>query len=240
MTTRTEAKDVSHRRIRAAASRMLRREGIEATSVHKVMKGAGLTVGGFYAHFDSRQQMIRHAFLHAVRQRRDLVMALLQDRPTPEWLPTFLQSYLSLEHVEDRDNGCAWAALLSELPRADTATRSVAERLFESSVRFYAQTLEPAQESQPRGRNARGRNAPTAAKARRDTSRSSGAPALSAREAALASLALAFGHLNLARMAVSPRLRDEILSTGLKAAAAISASAVPAAAAPGAAGRSST
>jgi len=204
MSTRTEAKDVSHRRIRAAASRMLRREGIEATSVHKVMKGAGLTVGGFYAHFDSRQQMIRHAFLHAVRQRRDLVMQLLQDRPAREWLPTFLRSYLSVEHVQDRDNGCAWAALLSELPRADTATRSVAERLFDSSVRFYAETLQQ--------------------------DASSGTPTLSAREAALASLALAFGHLNLARMAVTPGLRDEILATGLKAAAAISA----------AAGRSST
>ncbi|HTO22656.1 MAG TPA: TetR/AcrR family transcriptional regulator [Spirochaetia bacterium] len=226
MSTRTMAKDVSHRKIRAAASRMLRREGIEATSVHKVMKGAGLTVGGFYAHFDSRQQMIRHAFLHAVRQRRDLVMQLLQGRPTREWLPTFIRSYLSMEHVEDRDNGCAWAALLSELPRADTATRSVAERLFDSSVRFYAQTLEQEQD----GAGAHGRRARPAQQGRRAAGARSEPAGLSAREAALASLAMAFGHLNLARMAVSPRLRDEILATGLKAAAAISA----------AAGRSST
>jgi len=227
MSARTLAKDVSHRKIRAAASRMLRREGIEATSVHKVMKGAGLTVGGFYAHFDSRQQMIRHAFLHAVRQRRDLVMTLLQGRPTREWLPTFIRSYLSREHVEDRDNGCAWAALLSELPRADTATRSVAERLFDSSVRFYAQTLEPEEHVST---GARGRKARPAAKGGRASRPNPGPAGLTAREAALASLAMAFGHLNLARMAVSPRLRDEILATGLKAAAALSA----------AAGRSST
>ena len=233
MTVRAEAKDVSHRRIRAAASRMLRREGIEATSVHKVMKGAGLTVGGFYAHFDSRQQMIRHAFLHAVRQRRDLVMRLLEGRPTPEWLPVFLQSYLSAEHMEDRDNGCAWAALLSELPRADTETRSVAERLFESTVRFYAQTLEGNTDAPAQERGAASRNTRRSSRGRRGAGLSSGPAgsvasgpaALSAREAALSSLALAFGHLNLARMAVTPRLRDEILSTGLKAAAAISAAA---------------
>jgi len=219
MSARAQAKDVSHRRIRAAASRMLRREGIDATSVHKVMKGAGLTVGGFYAHFASRQQMIRHAFLDAVKQRRDLVMGLLEGRGSRDWLPTFLQSYLTVEHVEDRDNGCAWAALLSELPRADTQTRRMAERLFESSVRFYAQTLQDGGEPVAGSRDTRRRPGhPTD----RPTSRGS---ALTAREAALSSLALAFGHLNLARMTVNPRLRNEILSTGLKAAAAISAAA---------------
>ncbi len=203
MNRRTQGKDASHRRIRTTASRMLRREGIQATSVHKVMSRAGLTVGGFYAHFDSRQQMIRRAFLDAVKQRRDLVAGLLQGKSTREWLPIFLASYLSVEHVRDRDNGCAWAALLSDLPRADATTRRMAQRLFESSVQFYAQTLESSAGKRKSGPGG----------------------ALSAREAALASLAMAFGHLNLARMAVDERLRDEILSTGLKAAAAISAAA---------------
>ena len=102
----------------------------------------------------------------------------------------------------------------------------MAERLFDSSVRFYAQTLEQEED----GPGARGRRASPARQGRRAAGARSEPAGLSAREAALASLAMAFGHLNLARMAVSPRLRDEILATGLKAAAAISA----------AAGRSST
>lgn len=227
MNRRTVTKDASHEKIRATASRMIRRDGLEATSVHKVMKGSGFTVGGFYAHFDSRQQMIRHAFIEAVKQRRDRVNLLLEGRPPAEWLPRFLRDYLSAGHVDDRDNGCAWAALLSELPRADLTTRRMAERLFDSSVAFYARALTegaaPASRSRngrPHGRNGSGKN--TASRA-----------ALSAREAALASLAMAFGHLNLARMVVSPRLRKEILATGLKATAAISAASAASAASGG-------
>ena len=185
--------------------------------MHKVMKRSGFTVGGFYAHFDSRQQMIRHAFIEAVKQRRDRVSLLLEGQPPAEWLPRFLQDYLSAGHVDDRDNGCAWAALLSELPRADLATRRMAERLFNSSVDFYARTLAEGAVPAARSGSSRPREKNGGAK------RTAALPSLSAREAALASLAMAFGHLNLARMVVSPRLRKEILSTGLKAAAAISA-----------------
>jgi len=216
MNRRTVTKDASHQKIRATASRMIRRDGLEATSVHKVMKRSGFTVGGFYAHFDSRQQLIHHAFIEAVKQRRDRVNLLLEGRPPAEWLPRFLQDYLSAGHVDDRDNGCAWAALLSELPRADLTTRRMAERLFDSSVAFYARALADGAAA-PRARNGRPREKNGSAK------NAASRAALSAREAALASLAMAFGHLNLARMVVSPRLRKEILLTGLKAAAAISA-----------------
>lgn len=219
MNRRTVTKDASHQKIRATASRMIRRDGLEATSVHKVMKRSGFTVGGFYAHFDSRQQMIRHAFIEAVKQRRDRVNLLLEGRRPAEWLPRFLQDYLSAGHVDDRDNGCAWAALLSELPRADLTTRRMAERLFDSSVAFYARTLSEGGAPAASSRSSRSREKNGAGK------RAAARPSLSAREAALASLAMAFGHLNLARMVVSSRLRKEILSTGLKAAAAISAAA---------------
>jgi TetR/AcrR family transcriptional repressor of nem operon len=184
---------------------MIRREGLEATSVHKVMKRSGFTVGGFYAHFGSRQQMIRQAFIEAVKQRRDMVLGLLEGRDPVEWLPRFLESYLTAEHVDNRDGGCAWAALLSELPRADAATRRMAESLFDSSVRFYENAVRE------------GAVAPAAPR------RKGAAPVLSPRETALASLAMAFGHLNLARMVVNPQFRDEILATGLKASAALAA-----------------
>jgi hypothetical protein len=92
----------------------------------------------------------------------------------------------------------------------------MAERLFDSSVAFYARALADGAAA-PRARNGRPREKNGSAK------NAASRAALSAREAALASLAMAFGHLNLARMVVSPRLRKEILLTGLKAAAAISA-----------------
>ncbi len=210
MSFRTRTKKASHSKIRETASRMIREEGLTATSVHKVMERSGFTVGGFYAHFRSREQMIRRAFLEAVRQRQDLVMGLLQGRPPREWLPCFLKSYLTAGHVEDRENGCAWAALLSELPRTDATTRRMAERLFKSSVAFYEKAV-----------------AEGAVGASPDT----GTASLSPREVALSSLAMAFGHLNLARMVLDPRLREEILATGLKASEALGALATRGAAA---------
>jgi TetR/AcrR family transcriptional repressor of nem operon len=207
MNQRARVKDVSHQRILRAASRMVRSAGLSSTSVHGVMRRSGLTVGGFYAHYRSRGQMIRDAFAQAVRERREYVRGLLAGRPAREWLSVFLDHYLCEEHAKDLADGCAWAALLSELPRADLATRREAERLFLGSVDFFAESQE----------------APAGAGPKRPARASVGA--LSAREAALSSLALAFAHLDLARMAVDPAVRREILAAGRNAAAVIAAAA---------------
>jgi TetR/AcrR family transcriptional regulator, transcriptional repressor for nem operon len=204
MNRRTRVKDASHRKILRAASRMVRSAGLSSTSVHEVMRRSGLTVGGFYSHYRSRGQLIRDAFAQAVGERREYVRRLLAGHPKGEWLPVFLDNYLCERHADQTADGCAWAALLSELPRADLATRRQAESLFMGSVEFFADPEHPPSRGRKSQRRAAG-------------------GALSAREAALSSLALAFAHLDLARMAVDPAVRREILAAGRKAAAVIAA-----------------
>src|SRR5688572_9657565 len=122
MSPRKDSKTESHEKIRKTASRMIRRDGLASTSVHKVMQDSGLTVGGFYAHYDSREAMIREAFDTAAAERRDYVRTMQEGMPH-EWRAVhFVSTYLTPDHVAEKERGCMWAALLSELPRAEQKT----------------------------------------------------------------------------------------------------------------------
>lgn len=133
--TRKAAKSLdSHARIRAAAARTLRRDGADGLSVHKVMSEAGLTVGGFYAHYPSREELVTDAFSAAARERR-MVVARVLDRVPPDKRPAaFMSAYLSEEHLEDLEGGCPWAAVLSDLPRAPESMRGLITEQFARSA----------------------------------------------------------------------------------------------------------
>lgn len=112
-----DEKRKSHERILKAASRLFRERGIEATSVADVMKAAGLTHGGFYRHFASKEALVTAAFGHAV----DEVLSEVEAAPAgPEHaaaLDQYIASYLSAEHVGDRGQGCPLAAMGAEIAR---------------------------------------------------------------------------------------------------------------------------
>ena len=111
-------KQRSHRRILDAASSLFREKGIEATSVADVMSAAGMTHGGFYRHFGSKEDLVAAAFRHAV----DGVVAGIERETTAEGraqeIDVYIQNYLSEEHVKDLGRGCPLAALAAELARA--------------------------------------------------------------------------------------------------------------------------
>ena len=105
----------SHDRILDAASRLFRERGIEATSVSDVMKAAGLTHGGFYRHFGSKEELVGAAFRAAVEEVQSELRAARQ---------RYLALYLSTEHLCDRAHGCPLAALGAEVARLDGDVRS--------------------------------------------------------------------------------------------------------------------
>lgn len=113
----------SRERIVDAAARALRRSGVRGVSVADIMREAGLTHGGFYAHFPSRDALVSEALVHAGSTSSDIIgeqMALLvKEGMSP--FRALVESYLSQEHVEDCENGCPLPAVCQE------ASRHVAE-----------------------------------------------------------------------------------------------------------------
>ena len=115
-------KQKSHQRILDAAASLFRVQGIETTSVSEVMKAAGMTHGGFYRHFSGKDDLVAAAFERAV----DCVVADMEHASTTEERraakDSYIDTYLSEEHVKNRQEGCPMAALGSELIRADEET----------------------------------------------------------------------------------------------------------------------
>ena len=102
----------THQRIIKEASARFRRDGIGATGLQPLMKALGLTHGGFYSHFKSKDELVEKA-LQAAADQCDATCAALfaQDRP----LETFIDTYLSEWHQTSPDEGCPLPTMSSEL-----------------------------------------------------------------------------------------------------------------------------
>ncbi|MCR5885062.1 TetR/AcrR family transcriptional regulator [Rhizobacter sp. J219] len=130
MTKPPSRSELSHERIVEAAARAIRRSGYAGTGVASVMKEAGLTHGGFYAHFKSRDALLAEAVsragqANAGRLERK-VEALAREGVSP--LRVLVESYLSDEHLEALETGCVVSALLSEMPRQAPEVREASAR----------------------------------------------------------------------------------------------------------------
>lgn len=120
-------KEKTHERIVATASRLFRKDGIVATGVVGVMKSAGLTQGAFYSHFDSKEALIREASIAALEQTCEGLRQLAERAGHgPAGLKAIIDGYLSEIHMTRVDDGCAIAAVGSELGREPVETREVA------------------------------------------------------------------------------------------------------------------
>ena len=126
-------KQKSHERILEAAARLFRERGIAATSVADVMQAAGLTHGGFYKHFPSKQALVAQAFRHAAEG----LLSGAEAEAAPggparaEARARYVARYLSGEHVIDAGHGCPIAALGADLARGEGAARAEATRALE-------------------------------------------------------------------------------------------------------------
>lgn len=122
-------KEQTHQRILSTAARMIRKDGFEALAVADLMKQAGLTHGGFYAHFANRDALLAEALDYARQESQDLLAATAQ-QPTGDSpaLQRFLDVYLSEQHLaaSPQGLGCPVAALSSEFHRLDAGGQTVA------------------------------------------------------------------------------------------------------------------
>ena len=123
--SREEAARTRERIIEAAAGEF-RRNGIESTGLAELMAAAGLTHGGFYKHFTSKDQLVAEACEYAIDSLAKWFVATPSPEGKPGALLTLAAGYLSVGHRDNPSGGCPFAALGSELARADENTREAA------------------------------------------------------------------------------------------------------------------
>ena len=123
--TPNSRKQETHERIVDVAARAIRRHGYAGVGVADVMKEAGLTHGGFYAHFDSRDALLVEALERAGRESGEAVTRALERRAAKgaSAFRALVEAYLADEHLASLEIGCPVAALACDTPRQSDAVR---------------------------------------------------------------------------------------------------------------------
>lgn len=132
-----DEKAKSRARILDVASQRFREAGLEGLSISDLMKEAGLTHGGFYKHFDSREDLVASAV--------DQAMTDTLKRPAPS-LGSLIDKYLSAEHRDAPGGGCAISALATDVGRADGSCRKVFTEQLRGSLRRISELSQQASE----------------------------------------------------------------------------------------------
>jgi TetR/AcrR family transcriptional repressor of nem operon len=181
MTAKSEQKERTRESILRSASRLLRERGISGASVAEVMNGAGLTVGGFYAHFRTKEALIEASLRRTAQEMRDRLFEGLEDeKPAADRAEVVLKRYLSARHRDDAINGCPLPAVVGEVGSSAREQRDVLAEEFELFAKRLS-TVAPSPEPVP------------------------------AKHVAIGLIALMYGGISLARAFAGTPLSDEVL-----------------------------
>ena len=181
MSAKVEQKERTHEAILASACRLLRERGIGGARVADVMLGAGLTVGGFYAHFASKESLVDEAYRRTAGYMRDRLFKQIEEKPPEARGEVVLKRYLSAAHRDDAASGCPLPAVAGEV----ATTMPEHKEVVATQLDVFADEL-ASHLAHGEARDAR-------------------------RGAALAMIALMYGGLTLARAVRGTPLSDEIL-----------------------------
>lgn len=127
-------------RILREAGALFRRDGVDGVSVPALMKQAGLTHGGFYAHFSSKDALVAEALTDAQDRSSDYLKDLVRHAKDP--VVTVIDAYVSALHRDHPESGCAVAALGSEAARGETETKRSMAREVKKAVERLSETAE--------------------------------------------------------------------------------------------------
>lgn len=131
-----DQKAASHRRIVEIAAERMRTQGLAQPGVAEVMRAAGLTHGGFYKHFGSRDDLVAEATEHALLASAERMRQAVEGAADP--LAAFVDAYLSEAHRDDVGAGCGLVALGADAARADDRVRAA----YAAQVERYLALLE--------------------------------------------------------------------------------------------------
>ena len=136
-----EHKQETHARIVRKASVRLREKGAHGIGVADLMKDAGLTHGGFYAHFDSREALVIEAFAYAMDRSTERWRKLAEQTPPDRRFASIVDSYLTPAHRDDPGRGCAIPALSAEIARESPKTRKAFAAKLEQMIDMIAEQI---------------------------------------------------------------------------------------------------
>lgn len=178
-----ERKEITREKILAAADRVMKAQGVAAASVAEVMDDAGLTVGGFYAHFPSKEALAQEALLYGLERSVDrMLSALAPIADRKAWLRALVHDYLAQVDDPALAHACPMTLLLPDLARAGRDAQNA----------FAARTgalLDRIAEKLPV------------------------VPGMSPREAALFTYTTCVGAVSVARAVAAPEARQRIVRT---------------------------
>lgn len=137
-------KQRTREKVVAATAKAIRRHGPESIGIASLMGQVGLTHGGFYAHFSSKDDLLREAILWMFDESYALLLEALKDLTPTQRLVALVERYLSPEHCEQRDMGCPMAALSGDLPRMTQTVRAAFLEGAKRSLNRLASLLEEA------------------------------------------------------------------------------------------------
>lgn len=126
-------KEITRKRIIDVASRRFRKDGVAASGLAGIMAESGLTNGAFYAHFDSKEDLVRESLSSALAEQ----LAQLQAHEGAIDVEGAIRRYLNTSHLAGCEEGCPSAALLPEIGRQPAPTK----KAYEEQLLAYAKTL---------------------------------------------------------------------------------------------------
>jgi len=147
-----EHKTRTRDRIVRNAARKLRAEGLSGPGVASVMKASGLTVGGFYKHFRSKDELLAEAIAEGFSESGEKIYSSLQNVPREHRWKELVRLYLSPEHCDHPDSGCPVAALAPEMARAKLSVRKRISGLIKDRTERWVQFM-PGRTATERQRN---------------------------------------------------------------------------------------
>jgi TetR/AcrR family transcriptional repressor of nem operon len=147
-----EHKVRTHQRIVRNASRQLRARGLNGPAVATLMRASGLTHGGFYKHFGSREDLVVEAVEESLQELRERLVAAAQQAAPGEGWRAMVRCYLSLELCDRPDEGCPIAALAPDMGRTRPAVK---QRIAAAILKFRGELTPfmPGRNSEEKGAN---------------------------------------------------------------------------------------
>jgi TetR/AcrR family transcriptional repressor of nem operon len=127
--------------ILSSAARLFRENGIDATGVDSITEAVGLTHGGLYSHFDSKQTMAAEAVRFALARSRRRWRRTAESKARDEAFAVIAGDYLSREHRDARGNGCLVAALSCEIARQPPAVRRAFTQELKGVLEFLSHLM---------------------------------------------------------------------------------------------------
>lgn len=147
----SQHKAKTHQRLLKKASQEIRRRGVQGTGIASLMAKLGMTHGGFYAHFDSKNALVAEATLSMFEEHAKIVLALAEAAPVGQRVRTLVNLYLSKEH-RDSPEVCPMASLGGEMARQSPTVRKAFVQAMEERLQKMARFFPGKDERERRDR----------------------------------------------------------------------------------------